>query len=73
MAALRFILVEIPRVGGPAEVRDNRAIDLAVVQAVPVDVLEPCMRLDAAGAAADVAEAFGGVDGAEAGDEIARV
>jgi len=73
MLILRLVVVEVARVRRAAQMRDNWAVDFAVVQAVPVDVFEPRVRFDARGAAADVAEALGGVDGAEARDEVAGV
>jgi hypothetical protein len=72
LLALGLILVEVARVSGTPQMRHNGALHFAVVQFLPVDVLEPLVLLDALCAAGDVAQALGGVDCAEAGDEVAR-
>jgi hypothetical protein len=73
MLIFRLILVEIPRIGRSAEMRHYRAIHFSPVQTVPLDVLEPRMRLDASSSTANIAEALGCVDGAETGYEVAGV
>lgn len=42
----------------------------AAEQVVPVDVAEEGVSLDAGGAAADIAQAPGAVDGAEGADDV---
>jgi hypothetical protein len=73
VATLGFIIVEIPRISGAPQMRHNGSLDLTIIQAAPVDVLEPRVRFHAAGATTNVAEALGGVHCAKAGDEVASV
>src|SRR5690242_10747463 len=72
MPALVLVLVEIPRISGPAQMRHNRPLHLAAVHFVPVNVFEPLVRLDPRRPAGNVAEPLGHVDGAESGDQVAR-
>jgi hypothetical protein len=73
MFALRFILVEIPRIRRPSQMRHNGTVHFAVIQGIPIDIVEPSVGFDGAGSAFDVTEAFRRVDGAEARDEIAGI
>lgn len=49
------------------------AVYFAMVECVPVNILEPRMRFHCAGSAFDVTKAFGGVDGTESGDQITSI
>ena len=71
MPALILVIVEIPRVGRPSQMWHNWSLDLAVVHLLPVDVFEPLMLLHARCAACNVTQAFGHVDGAKSGDQVA--
>jgi hypothetical protein len=70
---LIVVLIEIPRVGRTSEVWDYRTGRPPMINGVPVDIPEPLVLFDSCGAALNVAETFGGVDGAEAADERAGV
>lgn len=64
------VLVETLVVAGISKGRDNRAAVPTAEHVVPVDSVKEGVGLDAAGAAADVAEAPGAVDCAEGLDDV---
>jgi hypothetical protein len=73
MLAFWLIFVKVSRVRWPSKMGNNGAIDFTVVQAVPVDILEPRVGFDTASTAANVAQSLGCIDSAEAGNEVACI
>ena len=63
------IVIEISSIRGMIYPRDNRTLDLPIVQRVPIDAGEELMLLDSLASSRDETKTFGGVDRAESGDE----
>lgn len=49
----------------------DRTLNLAVVELHPINALEPLVLLDTLSTTSDISQALGGVDGAEARNEVA--